>query len=70
MLISELDARIRERAYSIWEENGRPEGEERQHWEQAMREVLASGRGETAKAARAAQPTKSAGARGRTRKAA
>ena len=34
------EATIRERAYSIWEEEGRPDGCELQHWEQAYREIL------------------------------
>jgi hypothetical protein len=36
--------RIRQRAYEIWEREGRPEGREQAHWEQAEREV-AKGRG-------------------------
>jgi Protein of unknown function (DUF2934) len=31
--------RIRRRAYEIWEREGRPEGREQAHWEQAEREV-------------------------------
>jgi hypothetical protein len=31
--------RIRQRAYEIWEREGRPEGREQAHWEQAEREV-------------------------------
>jgi hypothetical protein len=71
MNMSELDARIRERAYAIWEQTGRPEGRERQHWEQAARELLASGRAESAGKVEkpAAQPKRTA-AKGRTRKAA
>lgn len=34
--------RIRARAYEIWEEEGRPEGRERAHCEQAVRETGAS----------------------------
>jgi hypothetical protein len=30
---------IRQRAYRIWEEEGRPEGRDRLHWDQAAREV-------------------------------
>lgn len=30
---------IRRRAYRIWEEEGRPQGREREHWERAEREV-------------------------------
>jgi hypothetical protein len=30
---------IRQRAYRIWEEEGRPEGRDRLHWDQAAREL-------------------------------
>lgn len=33
------DARIRARAHEIWEKEGRPDGEEKRHWEQASREI-------------------------------
>ena len=33
--------RVRERAHRIWEEEGSPEGQESQHWEQAEREIEA-----------------------------
>ncbi len=42
MNLEGLDERIRRRAYEIWEESGRPEGMESQHWEQAAREIAAS----------------------------
>ncbi|HEY0835645.1 MAG TPA: DUF2934 domain-containing protein [Azospirillum sp.] len=32
---------IRERAYAIWEREGRPEGRHGEHWEQACRELSA-----------------------------
>jgi hypothetical protein len=35
----DLAERIRQRAYEIWEREGRPEGREQAHWEQAEREV-------------------------------
>jgi Protein of unknown function (DUF2934) len=31
---------IRLRAYEIWESSGRPDGLEKEHWEQAERELL------------------------------
>ena len=34
-----LEERIRERAYRIWEREGRPEGRDREHWELAREEV-------------------------------
>ena len=33
------DRRIRERAYALWERDGRPEGRHIEHWQQAAREV-------------------------------
>ncbi|MBK5570885.1 MAG: DUF2934 domain-containing protein [Ensifer sp. SSB1] len=30
---------IRRRAYAIWESEGRPEGQDQRHWEQACREL-------------------------------
>src|SRR5689334_23583134 len=33
--MDETEQRIRERAYRIWEEEGRPEGRDREHWERA-----------------------------------
>lgn len=38
--------RIRQRAHAIWEGQGRPEGQDREHWAQATREIEAE---ETAK---------------------
>jgi|HubBroStandDraft_6_1064221.scaffolds.fasta_scaffold753448_2 hypothetical protein len=31
--------KIRERAYAIWEEEGRPEGKETEHWLRAEAEI-------------------------------
>jgi hypothetical protein len=44
------EERIRLRAHEIWEREGRPDGQEAQHWEQARREIdgLETGKGETA----------------------
>lgn len=35
---NDLERRIRERAYEIWEEEGMPGGREAQHWQQAQAE--------------------------------
>lgn len=35
----DIDAKIRQEAYHIWEREGRPDGRERDHWEQAVREL-------------------------------
>lgn len=32
---------IKERAYHIWETEGRPHGRDREHWERASREIEA-----------------------------
>src|SRR5437763_1846772 len=36
----DLESRIRQRAHQIWEEEGRPEGRDREHWVRASREVM------------------------------
>lgn len=36
---ADMDKSIRERAYDIWENEGRPEGRSEQHWEQARAEL-------------------------------
>lgn len=57
MQVANQDAAIRERAYAIWEAEGRPEGRAFDHWYQAMSEV--AGRAELKKAtARPAAKTK------------
>lgn len=33
------DGKIRQRAYHIWEREGRPEGREREHWDMAVEEL-------------------------------
>ena len=37
---AELERRIRERAYDLWQQDGRPEGREAEHWERA-RQLIA-----------------------------
>lgn len=41
---SDRETRIRDRAQAIWEEEGRPEGRDREHWERAAAEVNAEER--------------------------
>jgi hypothetical protein len=36
---SDKEAEIRERAYAIWEQEGRPTGNEMKHWLQAWQEI-------------------------------
>ena len=33
------EERIRERAHSLWEQDGRPDGNEKEHWRQAVLEL-------------------------------
>ena len=40
MQFAHREVSIRERAYAIWEEEGRPDGREWDHWERASREIL------------------------------
>ena len=35
------EERVRQRAYEIWEREGRPEGSHDEHWERASREIEA-----------------------------
>ena len=47
MIDPHLMARIRQRAYELWEDEGRPEGRDRIHWlraEAEFRESLSAGR--------------------------
>ena len=37
------ESRIRERAYALWEEAGRPDGEHDTHWTAAKREIEKGG---------------------------
>ena len=37
------EQQIRQRAYEIWEQEGRPGGREDEHWAQARREIEAEG---------------------------
>lgn len=37
-MAGDLNKRVRERAYEIWESEGRPEGRSHEHWQQARAE--------------------------------
>jgi hypothetical protein len=52
--------RIRQRAYEIWEQEGRPHGEELRHWLAAFEELGAGSGRKTGKAAAAASKTPAA----------
>lgn len=38
--MSDLEDRIRQRAYELWEAEGRPDGRDADHWERARRQVM------------------------------
>ena len=52
--------RIRQRAHAIWESHGRPHGSDRDHWDQATREIDAEDAVAKKKPARAPAPAKPA----------
>ena len=72
MDIAQQDLWIRERAYWLWEEEGRPAGRELDHWYRASREIAGraaaiTARAEAPSASQTATPRKTA-AKTRTRK--
>ena len=42
MIASDTDTLVRERAYLIWEAEGRPEGRAAEHWFQALEAVYSA----------------------------
>lgn len=42
------EEKIRQRAYELWEAEGRPDGKQQEHWERAAREIEAEEAGESA----------------------
>lgn len=56
--------RIRERAHQIWENEGRPDGREMQHWEQASREIDAESTGQGVDTGKVLPPGSGAGSQG------
>ena len=55
--------RIRQRAHQIWEDHGRPHGSDRDHWDQATREIDAEDAVAKKKPARAPVPAKAPAAK-------
>jgi Protein of unknown function (DUF2934) len=41
--MDDLERRIQQRAYELWETEGRPQGREQDHWQQAERELAGRG---------------------------
>ncbi|MCQ4158913.1 DUF2934 domain-containing protein [Roseomonas sp. GC11] len=57
----QIEDRIRQRAYALWEAEGRPEGQEEAHWHRARAEIAAAGAREAPEPApRKAAPRKAA----------
>lgn len=64
------DTLIRQRAYAIWEQEGRPEGREWDHWVRAAGEFAAQPAAAPAiQAARPARPARKSTAKGKAKKA-
>jgi len=63
MQLGQDDAAIRERAYAIWEAEGRPEGHDWDHWYRAMQESSrpAAPNGATRAARSKAKPSRKSG---------
>lgn len=61
--MSDRESRVRMRAHELWEQEGRPEGRDTDHWEQASREIDAEDSAPTEKK-RASRTRKSAPAAG------
>jgi hypothetical protein len=38
-MIRQDEDRIRDRAYALWEADGRPDGRDKEHWQRAEREL-------------------------------
>lgn len=55
--MSDRDERIRQRAYEIWEREGRPGGMEEKHWHQAAEEIAAEEGQRSASPAKRRTPT-------------
>ena len=43
-MLNDRETLIRDRAHAIWQEEGKPEGRDREHWERAAAEVDAEER--------------------------
>ncbi|NYZ17321.1 DUF2934 domain-containing protein [Azospirillum sp. RWY-5-1] len=55
------DTRIRDRAYELWESEGRPDGRHEEHWHQARRELDGEGASSAADSAADSAPGPDAG---------
>ena len=57
--MSTHEDQIRQRAYQIWEREGRPHGDDLKHWMQAFQEIAENAQPSTLKPARATKMTTS-----------
>lgn len=55
--MSTHEDRIRQRAYEIWEREGRPHGDDLKHWMQAFQEIAENAQPGTLKPARTSKKT-------------
>ena len=55
-----LEVETRQRAYELWEQEGRPDGRDREHWLQAEAEINESTRPQSRGAAAVPQPAEGA----------
>jgi hypothetical protein len=60
---AEREDAIRRRAHQIWEQDGRPQGREAEHWERAKREIE-EGRDQSGSSAGATNPVAAASTTG------
>ena len=60
MQTAHIEVQIRERAYALWEQEGRPEGREWDHWVRAASEVVSPTSEPAMEAAPAKKPARKA----------
>jgi DUF2934 family protein len=73
MQTAHIEVQIRERAYALWEQEGRPEGREWDHWVRAASEVVSPASEpamEAAEAASAKKPARKAASKPKAKKTA
>ena len=68
MQTAHIEVQIRERAYALWEQEGRPEGREWDHWVRAASEVVSPASEPAMEAAPAKKPARKAAAKPKAKK--
>ena len=56
MMTIDNEGKVRERAYYIWEREGRPQGRELQHWQTALRELSSEANSSNGAGGKSARP--------------